>query len=248
MSERREVCRRKKNVCRWKRRVQKEKNVSLLVLILTFLFFFIPFSISSFFLRSNHYVECWKDPHHFKNGVLGSIVLFMYGLGLPVLFIWIVRYSTQFNHQERKKGKQKKTKTKKQKKKKRVSIFKEDGCCKLGDLGSIRSRQRSSVLRFVNHNPLLYIAYKPLIECDFHIEHLYFRSYYCFVLLALASSSLTKIPLLRFSIGVVCILIYSFSILYIKPLRKTRSWKLPVMLLVFFISLLALSLNYVSVS
>ena len=213
-----------------------------------FVFFCIPFSISSFFLRSNHYVECWKDPHHFKNGVLGSIVLFMYGLGLPVLFIWIVRYSTQFNHQERKKGKQKKTKTKKQKKKKRVSIFKEDGCCKLGDLGSIRSRQRSSVLRFVNHDPLLYIAYKPLIECDFHIEHLYFRSYYCFVLLALASSSLTKIPLLRFSIGVVCILIYSFSILYIKPLRKTRSWKLPVMLLVFFISLLALSLNYVSVS
>ena len=38
------------NVCRWKRSVPKEKNVSLLVLILTFLVFFcIPFSISTFF-------------------------------------------------------------------------------------------------------------------------------------------------------------------------------------------------------
>ena len=58
-------------------------------------------------------------------------------------------------------------------------------CCAIHDLGTIRERQRSSVLSFVFHRPTVYISYKPLIECDYHINHLYFRPGYLILLLVL---------------------------------------------------------------
>jgi len=121
-------------------------------------------------------------------------------------------------------------------------------CCAIHDLGTIRARQRSSVLLFVHHRPNLYISYKPLIECDYHIHHLYFRPAYLILLLVLAS--LDVIPaeqsVFRLIVGGVCLLLYIGATFVIKPMRRTRNWKLPVKLLIVVIGLLALSLNYVS--
>ena len=105
------------------------------------------------------------------------------------------------------------------------------------------------MLRFVFHHPLLYVAYKPLIENDFHICHLYFRPLYlgllfalpCLTLLNPATQALTKLVL-----GTCFLISYVFLLLYLKPLRRTRSWKLPVKILVVVIGVLALVLNYVS--
>ena len=60
-------------------------------------------------------------------------------------------------------------------------------CCRMNHLGSVRARQRSSVLRFVFHRPIVYVSFKPLVECDFHIGYLYFRPMYLIVLFLLAS-------------------------------------------------------------
>ena len=59
-------------------------------------------------------------------------------------------------------------------------------CCRMNHLGTVRARQRSSVLRFVFHRPIVYIAYKPLVECDFHIAHLFFSPIYLVVLFVLS--------------------------------------------------------------
>lgn len=121
-------------------------------------------------------------------------------------------------------------------------------CCSLRDLGTVRARQRSSVLRFVFHRPIVYVSYKPLIECDYHIKYLYFRPTYLVLLFVLAS--LGVVPKsnagLRLIIGGIALLIYISATLIIKPLRRTRQWKLPVKCLIVIIGLLALTLNYIA--
>ena len=62
-------------------------------------------------------------------------------------------------------------------------------CCRMNHLGTVRARQRSSVLRFVFHRPIVYIAYKPLVECDFHIAHLFFSPIYLVILFILSGKN-----------------------------------------------------------
>jgi hypothetical protein len=49
-------------------------------------------------------------------------------------------------------------------------------CCSLVNLGTQVERQRSSVMRFVFHQTDLYLAYKPLVLCDYHVSYLHYRS------------------------------------------------------------------------
>jgi hypothetical protein len=123
-------------------------------------------------------------------------------------------------------------------------------CCRLDNLGTVRARQRSSVLRFVFFRPIVYTSYKPLVECDYHIAYLYFRPLYMAILLVLASLTLVSADAAasgwRVAIGSVALFSYASLLLYVKPMRRTRSWKMPVKVLVILIAWLALILNFVA--
>lgn len=135
-----------------------------------------------------------------------------------------------------------------------VSKAAEEGnpCCRMNHLGSVRARQRSSVLRFVFYRPVVYVSFKPLVECDFHIGYLYFRPLYLVVLFVLASLVLVPADAAsglggwRPVIGSVILFCYVFLLLWKRPMRRTRSWKMPVIVLVITVAWLALILNYVA--
>jgi hypothetical protein len=125
-------------------------------------------------------------------------------------------------------------------------------CCRMNHLGSVRAMQRSSVLRFVFHRPIVYVSFKPLVECDFHIGYLYFRPMYLIVLFLLASLVLVPADAAsglggwRPAIGSMVLFFYVFLLLWKRPMRRTRSWKMPVIVLVITVAWLALVLNYVA--
>ena len=152
------------------------------------------------------------------------------------------------------KGKAKKKKKKKQSKKMKKKLKEkklsesDDRCCKGFNLGVQQSRQKSSVLRFVYHSPVLFLSFKPVLVCDYHVAYLYFRSIDLAILSCLAALSI--IPknqsIWRLILGSVLVIGYIFVLLKFKPFRRTKSWKFPARLLVLFVSLLALVLNYIS--
>ena len=122
-------------------------------------------------------------------------------------------------------------------------------CCCNANLFEMRKRQHISVLKFVRNRRSTYISFKSLIEGDFHLSFLPFCSARLLLLFTLAMTD-AYVPRgagvnawLRFGLGGAAIIGYPAAIFYFQPLRRTRSWKLPVIFSIFLVTFVALLLH-----